>query len=109
MTCVLTGVLADVWCTGLLCCSLAVWVWLGWFFGGFDCAVVFVVLGDAGPLLFSTCNTSEKHYSCIFFRNCSPVFFLLALLAQSILTQRFKGTIMPNYKMLSRDIDVQHG
>ena len=27
------------------------------FVGGFDCAVVFVVLGDAGPLLLSPCNT----------------------------------------------------
>ena len=27
--------------------------------GGFDCAVVFVVLGDAGPLLLSPCNTQK--------------------------------------------------
>ena len=57
------GVLADVcgasddWCTGLWCCSLAVWLWLGWFVGGFDCAIVFVVLGDARPLLLSPCDT----------------------------------------------------
>ena len=50
---------SDVWCTGLKCCSLAVWLWLCWFVGGFDCAVVFVVLGDAGPLLLSPCNTSK--------------------------------------------------
>ena len=50
---------SDVWCTGLSCCSLAVWVWRCWFVGGFDCAVVFVVLGDAGPLLLSPCNTES--------------------------------------------------
>ena len=27
--------------------------------GGFDCAIVFVVLGDARPLLLSPCNTSS--------------------------------------------------
>ena len=58
---------SDVWCTGLKCCSSVVWVWLGWFVGGFDCAVVFVVLGDAGPLLLSPCNTYSQgvfqHYT----------------------------------------------
>ena len=48
---------SDVWCTGLWCCSLAVWLWLGWFVGDFDCAIDFVVLGDAGILLLSPCNT----------------------------------------------------
>ena len=56
---VLAGVCgaSDTWCTGLQCCSLAAWVWLGWFAGGIDCAVVCVVLGDAAPLLRSPCNT----------------------------------------------------
>ena len=59
------GVLADVCgasddlCTGLSRCSLAVWVWRCWFVGGFDCAVVCVVLGDARPLLLSPCNTEK--------------------------------------------------
>ena len=35
------------------------WLWLGWFVGGFDCAIVFVVLGDARPLL-SPCNTDSS-------------------------------------------------
>ena len=48
----------DVWCTGLYCSSFAVWLWRGWFGGGFDCAVAFFVLGDAGPLLLSPCNTA---------------------------------------------------
>ena len=48
---------SDGWCTGLSCCSLAVWVWRTWFVGGFECAVVFFVLGDAGPLLLSPCHT----------------------------------------------------
>ena len=47
---------SDDWCTGLQC-LLAVWWWLGWFVGGFDCAVVFVVRGDARPLLLSPCHT----------------------------------------------------
>ena len=33
-------------------------VWRCWFVGGFDCAVVFVVLGDAGSSLLSPCNTA---------------------------------------------------
>ena len=37
--------------------SVVRWLWLGWFVGGFDCAIVFVVLGDARPLLHSPCNT----------------------------------------------------
>ena len=48
---------SDVWCTGLSCCSLAVWAWRCWFIGAFDRAVVFVVLGDAGPSLLSPCKT----------------------------------------------------
>ena len=40
---------SDVRCTGLSCCSLAVWVLSCWFVGGVECAVVFAVLGDAGP------------------------------------------------------------
>ena len=32
-------------------------MWLSWFVGGFDCAVV--VLGDAGPLLLSLCYTEK--------------------------------------------------
>ena len=31
--------------------------------GGSDCAVVFVVLGDAGPLLLSLCNTTNMQSS----------------------------------------------
>ena len=52
----LYGASAD-WCTCLQCCLLAVWLWLGCFVGGFDCAVVFVVIGDARPLLLSPRNT----------------------------------------------------
>lgn len=40
-----------------MCCSLAVWLWVGWFVGGFDRAIVFVAPGDARPLLMSPCNT----------------------------------------------------
>ena len=52
----LCGALDDFWC-----CSLSVWLGLGCFVGGFDCAVVFVVLVDAGPLLLSLCNTHCNH------------------------------------------------
>ena len=33
---------------------------VAWLAGGFDCAVVFVVLGDAGPFLLSPCNTRTR-------------------------------------------------
>ena len=45
---------------------LVVWVWLGWFVGGFDCAIGFIVLGDAGPLLLSPCNTHICVYMYIY-------------------------------------------
>ena len=42
----------------------SVGLWLGWF-GGFDCAMVSVALGDARPLLLSPCNTHMKCYPYI--------------------------------------------
>lgn len=43
------------WCTGLYCCSLAVWPWLGWLV--VFTVPLFIVLGDARPSLLSPCDT----------------------------------------------------
>ena len=73
---------SDVWCTGWWCSSLAVWVWLCWFVGGFDCAVAFVVLGDAGPLLLSPRNTTlltESTLSMCFPVSCHGCFRMIIM------------------------------
>ena len=49
---------------GAQVCSVVRWLFGCGFVGGFECAVVFVVLGDAGPLLLSPCNTLRHTAVC---------------------------------------------
>ena len=58
---------------GAQVCCVVRWLfgfWRCWFGGAFDCAVVLVVLGDAGPLLLSPCHTRTRMYLS---RRCSTL------------------------------------